>query len=96
MCSQTRCAQKRGAVFFLSTDLLIPDNLALERMTAHQSEDMCELVTARHRSSSFVITSNGAVGIWLVLYHTVILGDSAMNWLAPRQLPDNRRQHEAL
>ena len=46
---------------FLAPDLLILDDLGLHRMTQQQSIDLYELVIARHRTVSFVITSNRAV-----------------------------------
>ena len=46
---------------FLAPDLLILDDLGLHRMTQQQSIDLYELVIARHRTASFVITSNRAV-----------------------------------
>ena len=46
---------------FLTPDLLILDDFGLQRLTAQQSTDMYELSIARHRRSSFIITSNRAV-----------------------------------
>ena len=46
---------------FLAPDLLILDDLGLHRLSAQQSIDLYELIIGRHRSSSFVITSNRAV-----------------------------------
>ena len=43
---------------FLSPDLLILDDFGLQKLTAQQSTDLYELIIARHRQSSFVITSN--------------------------------------
>ena len=51
---------------FLAPDLLILDDPGLHRMTQQQSIDPYELVIARHRTASFVITSNRAVDEWLV------------------------------
>ena len=67
---------------FLSPDLLILDDLGLHRMTQQQSIDLYELVIARHRRSSFVITSNRAVDEWLGLFEDPILGNSALDRLA--------------
>ena len=53
---------------FLAPDLLILDDLGLHRMTQQQSIDLYELVIARHRTASFVITSNRAVDEWLGLF----------------------------
>jgi DNA replication protein DnaC len=67
---------------FLSPDLLILDDFGLQRMTAQQSTDMYELIIARHRRSSFVITSNRSVDEWLGLFDDAILGNSALDRLA--------------
>ena len=67
---------------FLSPDLLILDDLGLHRLTAQQSADLYELIPNRHRSSSFVITSNRAVDEWLSLFDDPILGNSALDRLA--------------
>ena len=67
---------------FLSPDLLVLDDLGLHRMTQQQSIDLYELVIARHRRASFVITSNRAVDEWLGLFDDAILGNSALDRLA--------------
>ena len=67
---------------FLSPDLLILDDIGLHRMTQQQSIDLYELVIAKHRRSSFVITSNRAVDEWLGLFEDPILGNSALDRLA--------------
>ena len=41
---------------FLSPDLRILDDIGLHRMIQQQSMDLYELVIARHRRSSFVVT----------------------------------------
>ena len=67
---------------FLSPDLLILDDLGLHRLTQQQSIDLYELVIARHRTSSFVVTSNRAVDEWLGLFDDPILSNSALDRLA--------------
>ena len=67
---------------FLSPDLLILDDLGLHRFTAQQSADLYELILHRHRTSSFIITSNRAVEEWLGLFEDPILGNSALDRLA--------------
>ncbi len=67
---------------FLTPDLLILDDFGLQRLTAQQSTDMYELIIARHRRSSFIITSNRAVDEWLGLFDDSILGNSALDRLA--------------
>ena len=67
---------------FLTSDLLILDDLGLHGLTAQQSADLYELILNRHRASSFVITSNRAVDEWLSLFDDPILGNSALDRLA--------------
>jgi DNA replication protein DnaC len=67
---------------FLIPDLLILDDFGLQRLSAQQSTDLYELIIARHRQSSFVITSNRAVDEWLGLFDDPILGNSALDRLA--------------
>ena len=67
---------------FLSSDLLILDDFGLQKLTAQQSTDLYELIIARHRQSSFVITSNRTVEEWLGLFDDPILGNSALDRLA--------------
>ena len=67
---------------FLTPDLLILDDLGLHRLTAQQSADLYQLITGKHRASSFVITSNRAVEEWLNLFDDPILGNSALDRLA--------------
>ena len=67
---------------FLSPDLLIIDDFGLQRLSPQQSTDLYELIIARHRHSSFVITSNRAVDEWLGLFDDPILGNSALDRLA--------------
>jgi len=67
---------------YLSPDLLILDDFGLQKLLAQQSTDLYELIIARHRQSSFVITSNRAVEEWLGLFDDPILGNSALDRLA--------------
>ena len=67
---------------FLAPDLLILDDLGLHRMTQQQSIDLYELVIARHRTASFVITSNRAVDEWLGLFDDPNPRHSALDRLA--------------
>ena len=81
---------------FLSPDLLILDDLGLHRLTAQQSADLYELILNRHRSSSFVITSNRAVDEWLSLFDDPILGNSALDRLANASYRERQSPHRAL
>ena len=67
---------------YLTPDLLILDDFGLQKLTTQQSTDLYELIIARHRQSSFVITSNRAVEEWLGLFDDPILGNSALDRLA--------------
>ena len=67
---------------YLAPDLLILDDLGLQRLSQQQSLDLYELVIARHRASSFTITSNRAVEEWLALFADPVLGNSALDRLA--------------
>ena len=81
---------------FLAPDLLILDDLGLHRMTQQQSIDLYELVIARHRTASFVITSNRAVDEWLGLFDDPILGNSALDRLANASYRERLSPHRAL
>ena len=78
---------------FLAPDLLILDDLGLHRMTQQQSIDLYELVIARHRTASFVITSNRAVDEWLGLFgpHP---RQQRPRPARQRQLPDRHRRRQ--
>ena len=67
---------------FLTPDLLILDDFGLQRLTAQQSADLYEIIIARHRKSSFVVTSNRAIDEWLGLFEDAVLGNSALDRLA--------------
>ena len=67
---------------FLTPDLLILDDFGLQRLSAQQSTDLYELIIARHRQSSLVMTSNRAIEEWLGLFEDAILGNSALDRLA--------------
>ena len=67
---------------YLAPDLLILDDLGLQRFSQQQSVDLYKLVIARHRTASFVITSNRAVEEWLALFADAVLGNSALDRLA--------------
>lgn len=69
-------------VRFAAADLLVLDDLGLHRLDQQQSIDRYELVIARHRTASFVITSNRDVEEWLSLFDDPILGNSALDRLA--------------
>lgn len=82
--AQSRVDHSQEKTFrsFLAPDLLILDDFGLQRLGAQQSTDLYELIIARHRKSSFAITSNRAVEEWLGLFDDPILGNSALDRLA--------------
>ncbi len=49
-------------------DLLIIDDLALRAMDARETGDMYEIVTARHRKGSMIVSSNRDPSEWLDLF----------------------------
>ena len=53
-----------------------------------RAADLYELNLNRHRASSCVSTSNRAVDEWLSLFHAPILGNSALDRLAPERCWD--------
>jgi DNA replication protein DnaC len=67
---------------FLTPDLLVLDDFGLQRLTSQQSTDLYELIIARHRKASFVMTSNRAIDEWLGLFDDPVLGNSALDRLA--------------
>ena len=67
---------------YLKPHLLILDDFGLQRLTAQQSTDLYELIIARHRKASFVMTSNRAIDEWLGLFDDPVLGNSALDRLA--------------
>jgi len=81
---QARADRSYDKVFrrYLAPDLVILDDFGLRRLTAHQSNDLYELIVERHRGASFAITSNRSVDEWLGLFDDPILGNSALDRLA--------------
>ncbi len=74
--------QEKTMRSFLAPDLLVLDDFGLQKLSGQQSTDLYELIIARHRKSSFVITSNRAVEEWLGLFDDPILANSALDRLA--------------
>ena len=67
---------------FLTTDLLILDDLGLHGLTGRQFSDLYELNASRHRVSRFVITINRAVEERLSLVHDSVLGNRPLDRVA--------------
>jgi len=70
------------AALLIARDFPILDDFGLQRLNAQQLIDLYELIIARHRKSSFIITSNRAVEEWLGVFDDPILGNSALDRLA--------------
>lgn len=60
-------------------DLLIIDDLALRPMNEHETDDLYELVTARHRSASIVATSNRDPSEWLAMLADPLLAQALVD-----------------
>lgn len=61
--------------------LLIIDDYALQPLDATETADFYELIVARHRSTSTVITSNRAPDEWLAMMSDPLLAQSAIDRL---------------
>lgn len=61
------------------TQLLIIDDFALQPLDATETADFYELVVARHRKTSTVITSNREPSEWLALMADPLLAQSAVD-----------------
>ena len=60
------------------------------------AKHLYDLILNRHRSSSFVITSNRAVDEWLSLFDDPILGNSALDRLSNASYRERLSPHRAL
>jgi DNA replication protein DnaC len=84
---------------FLTPDLLVLDDFGLQRLTSQQSTDLYELIIARHRKASFVMTSNRAIDEWLGLFDDPVLGNSyqiVIEGASYRERQSPHRRKEAL
>lgn len=66
----------------IAVDLLIVDDFALRAMDAMETADMYELVTARHRTASIVMTSNRDPSEWLPLLADPMLAQALVDRFA--------------
>ena len=60
-------------------DLLIVDDLALRAMDERETTDLYELVTARHRRASMVVTSNRDPSEWLGMFADPMHGQALVD-----------------
>jgi DNA replication protein DnaC len=66
----------------IAVDLLIIDDFALRAMDAMETADLYELVTARHRTGSIVVTSNRDPSEWLPLLADPLLAQALVDRFA--------------
>lgn len=69
---------------YLHPDLLILDDFCLRELSPQQAEDIYELISERHRSSSMVIASNRAPQDWYPLFPNPVLAEGALDRLINR------------
>jgi DNA replication protein DnaC len=64
---------------FISVDLLLVDDFALDAMDATESRDAYEILTERHRAGSMVVTSNRGPDEWLSTFADPMRAQSAID-----------------
>jgi DNA replication protein DnaC len=84
MINQSRADNSTEKVIrsLLAPDLLVIDDFGLRRLDAQQSSDLYEVVVARHRRSSTIVTSNRDVEEWVPLFDDPFLAQNALDRLA--------------
>lgn len=60
-------------------DLLIIDDLGLRSLDAHETDDMYEIVSNRHRAGSMIISSNRDPAEWLDLFSDPLHGQALVD-----------------
>jgi len=73
---------ERELVRLLSPDLLVIDDLGLQKLSPQEASDFYEIVVERHARASTIITSNRHVEEWEALIDDPILANSALDRLA--------------
>lgn len=78
---QSRMDNSRDAVIaaLVSTDLLIVDDFALERMTRDESRDVYQLIVERTGRAPTVVTSNRDTAEWIATFDDTLLAQSAVD-----------------
>lgn len=71
----------RRMLRYTSPDLLIVDDLGLRPLQYDEPVDLHELIRARYRRGSMIVTSNRAVGEWYPLFGDALLASAAMDRL---------------
>lgn len=62
-----------------AVDLLIIDDFGLRALDEHETSDLFELVTARHRTASIVMTSNREPSEWLAMLGDALLAQALVD-----------------
>lgn len=73
---------ERELIRFIGPDLLVIDDLGLQKLTAQEAGDFYEIVVERHGRGSSIITSNRHVEEWETLFDDPILANSALDRVA--------------
>jgi DNA replication protein DnaC len=78
---QSRLDNSREAVMmeFVSVDLLILDDFALDTMTKEESKDVYQLFLERTGRASMIVTSNRDTAEWLAMFDDMLLAQSAVD-----------------
>jgi hypothetical protein len=66
---------------YLQSDVLILDDFGMREFTPSQAEDLYELICAKFRSGSMIVTSNRAPSDWYGLFPNAVLAESALDRL---------------
>lgn len=66
---------------YLQNDVLILDDFGMREFTPTQAEDLYELICAKFRSGSMIVTSNRAPADWYALFPNAVLAESALDRL---------------
>jgi DNA replication protein DnaC len=66
---------------YLSNDVLILDDFGMREFTPTQAEDLYELICAKFRTGSMIVTSNRAPTDWYALFPNAVLAESALDRL---------------
>ena len=73
---------EKELVRFIGPDLLVIDDLGLQKLTPQEAGDFYEIVVERHGRASTIITSNRHVEEWEALFDDPILANSALDRIA--------------
>ena len=73
---------EKELVRLISPDLLVIDDLGLQKFSPQEASDFYEIVVERHARASIILTSNRHVEEWEMLFDDPILANSALDRLA--------------